>query len=132
MSDDTVPPAQGGDEISDVVLSHNDRQYELDKTRIRLFTHVFYAALIVLIVLLVLIWCILTTYLCLLKNNPLLIPPNFWHIPLIVALMFTSVLGTVLILTAKFGDPDKGTKNSTGNIGIDELLDIIKNLTNKE
>lgn len=132
MSDDITPPSQGNDEISNAVLSYNDRQYELDKTRIRLFTHVFYAALFVLFVLLILICCIFKTYLCLLQNNTSVIPPNFWHIPLIIAFMFTSVLGTVLILAAKFGDPGKGAEGSTGNIGIDELLGIINNLINKQ
>lgn len=100
---ETPPPEKEKiDELASQLDERKERS-KLNDKKIELFSYTLRRILIVLYLLIALFavamvvyfWAIFT------DRTP---PSNFWHIPLIIALIISTILSSVLILTAKFGD----------------------------
>lgn len=122
---ETPPPPQATVEASNDDISESARQLKLDTARIHLFRWAIYAALFGFAMLLVTLICVIKVYLCLLIDQPKEIPNNFWHIPLLLAFMASTILSIILTLTAKFGDKNHKQEDSKDKASITILADHV-------
>lgn len=109
-------------------LSDSKTQNDLDTTRVKLFSYAIKWAIGILACIVIALLCSVLVYLYLLmfpiSNNP--IPSNFWHIPLLLAFMASTILSVILTLTAKFGDK----RNENDNEGL--LKNTLENTSVKD
>lgn len=117
--------------LGNVQLSDNKQQIDLDETRVKLFSFSIYCALGILVFIVITLLLSVAVYLhllvCPMPNNP--IPSNFWHIPLLLAFMASTILSVILTLTARFGEKRK--PNDEGSeTPIKALIDGVKEIKN--
>lgn len=135
VTPETPPPAQTI-VVANEELNNSVRQQKFDEARIKLFHWAVTSAIVTLSGLMTLLSVCITIYLILAMLQRT--TPYFWHIPLMLIFMASTVLSILLTLTAKFGVPhdrdekDKGEKSSftilTDNI---PLKDVIQKLLDK-
>lgn len=127
-ADEPMPQATA--QVSNDELDQTVRQDKLDATRIRLFTYGVYIALGAFAFLVIALLFVVKKYLYLLDHSPNNIPSNFWHIPLLIAFMASTILSVILTLTARFGD--KSTKHDNkGGITLSADQSTMKELLQK-
>lgn len=132
-----APPASATVNIANDDISELSQQAKLNQERITLFRYAVYGALFAFSILIVLLCCVIYEYISLLRSNQTaILSSNFWHIPLMIAVMATSILYATLKSSAHFGENksqnDKQNTDSLsviGNLPIwQELIDTIKSL----
>lgn len=114
------------------------QQAKFNEERIKLFGLTVMGALIAFGVLIVLFVVVVVAYLCMVHSASAYksVPDNFWHIPLMIAIMATSILYATLKSSAHFGenksqdDKQNDDKSSViANLPIwQEIVDAIKSL----
>lgn len=97
--------------ISNDDLFHQNRQQKLDEARIQLFKWAIFASITIISFLVIALLATVGIYLCSIYKNQT-IPENFWHIPLMIAFMSSTILSVILIQTAKFGALDNKAKDN--------------------
>lgn len=129
---ETKPPAVAtmngaGDDISEL-----SQRAKLNQERIVLFNYAVGVGLIAFGILIAIFCLVIITYLHLVKSHPKeMLSSNFWHIPLMIAVMASTILFTTLKLSADFGETKPQTDNQTflSNFPFwQELVDAIKSL----
>lgn len=85
------------DDLKDTTIEH-----KLAEHRILFFKRALYISLAIIVVLVLILLAVVKTYLCLLAQQKT-IPNNFWHIPLMLVFMISSILSVILTFSAKFG-----------------------------
>lgn len=98
----TEPPPQAQIEVSNDELVERQQQVKLIDKKIELFARVVWWALIAFASLVILLVVVICVYLRLLWKN-INIPSNFWHIPLLLAVMASTILSITLTLSSRFG-----------------------------
>lgn len=131
VSTNAEPVPQATTQVGNSELAQVVRQDKLDTTRIKLFTYGIYVALGAFVLLVLVLLCVVGIYLYLLLTYKAdIIPSNFWHIPLLLAFMASTILSVILTLTARFGD--KTTKHDNeGGIALSADQSTIKALLQK-
>lgn len=134
---DEPPPSESYDGANDEI-SALSQQAKLNQERIKLFCWTVMGALIAFGVLILLFVFVVFMYVCMVHSmsEQKSIPDNFWHIPLMIAIMATSILYATLKSSAHFGENksqnDKQNTDSLsviGNLPIwQEIVDAIKSL----
>lgn len=126
------PPASATLNIADDDIGELAQQAKLNKERIKLFRYAVYGALGAFAILIILFVVVIWVYLCMVKSHSKeILSSNFWHIPLMVAIMATSILAITLKLSAHFGKShtSNDNKNDVSTIPFwQELIDAIKAL----
>lgn len=114
--------------LGNEALRDKKHQINLDTTRVELFSCSIKWAIGILVSIVIALLLSVLVYLrllvCPIPNNP--IPSNFWHIPLLLAFMASTILSVILTLTAKFGDK----RNENDNEGL--LKNALENTSIKE
>lgn len=128
-----APPASATVEVINDDINELSQQAKLNTERIKLFKCAVVGALIAFFILLLLLIVVVANYLCMIKSEKaiLILSSNFWHIPLMIAIMATSILFATLKLSAHFGETKPQTDNQTflSNFPFwQELVDAIKSL----
>lgn len=115
--------------LGNVQLSDNKQQIDLDETRVKLFDYAIKWAIKILISVVATLLITVLVYLYLLLCPTKEIPSNFWHIPLLLAFMASTILSVILTLTARFGEKRK--PNDEGSeTPIKTLVDGVKEIKN--
>lgn len=92
-----APPASATVNIANDDISELSQQAKLNQERITLFRYAVYGALFAFSILIVLLCCVIYEYISLLRSNQTaILSSNFWHIPLMIAVMATSILYATL------------------------------------
>lgn len=128
-----APPASATVDVANDDISELSQQARLNTERIKLFRWTVVGALIAFFILLLLLIVVVFNYLCMIKSEKanLILSSNFWHIPLMIAIMATSILFVTLKLSAHFGETKSQADNQTflSNFPFwQELIDAIKSL----
>lgn len=119
-------PQQEKIELGSEKLSDNKQQINLDETRVKLFSCSIKWAIGILVLIVIALLVAVGIYLYLLLYPIKEIPSNFWHIPLLLALMASTILSVILTLTSRFGDK----RNENNNEGL--LKNTLENTSIKE
>ncbi|MBK0396464.1 hypothetical protein [Kingella bonacorsii] len=132
---ETPPPAQTI-AVANEELNSSFRQQQFDGARIKLFHWAVIGALSTLAILVILLSACIVIYLILAFCQKT--TSYFWHIPLMLIFMASTVLSILLTLTAKFGvqhdrDDKENEEKSSFTILTDNipLKDVIQNLLDK-
>lgn len=127
-----APPASATVNIANDDISELSQQAKLNQERIELFRYAVAGALLAFGTLVGIFCWIIVTYLRLVEQHPdKMLSSNFWHIPLMVAIMATSILAVTLKLSAHFGknETPKNDMNLADSLPIwQELINAIKSL----
>lgn len=131
-----APPASATVDIANDDISELAQQAKLNQERIVLFNYAVGVGLIAFGILIAIFCLVIITYLHLVKSHPKeMLSSNFWHIPLMIAFMATSILFATLKLSAHFGETKLQDKQQTDNQSVvssipvwQELIDAIKSL----
>lgn len=121
--------------VADEQVSDSVKQNKFDETRIELFKYLIYLVIIILVSLVIMLIYSIHQYLCLLHISDIETITNFWHIPLILAFMISTILGVTLTLTSRFGEnkPDNtDLSNNTSPILLQDFLQLIKDIFSKK
>ncbi|MDO5651605.1 MAG: hypothetical protein Q4G13_05670 [Moraxella sp.] len=130
---ETRPPPETNLSVGNDELSENVRQTKFDEVRIDLFKKAVYGALAAFVILVLLLIVVVKKYLCLIEYSANTIPDNFWHIPLLVAFMASTILSVILTLTARFGDKSKHDDKNGISLSADQstIKELLQKLLNK-
>lgn len=132
-----APPASATVDIANDDISELAQQAKLNAERIKLFRWAVIGALVAFFTLLILLIIVVISYLCMIKSEKasLILSSNFWHIPLMIVFMATSILFATLKLSAHFGETKVQDEQQTNNQSLvsnipvwQELIDAIKSL----
>lgn len=135
------PPAQTTIEATDDELVDRQQRAKLIDSKIQLFGRMVNWTLGIVCVLIGLLVAIVSTYLHMLCKQ-LNIPSDFWHIPLLVALMASTILSITLTLSSRFGDThnkstqhDANEPSTLANIPawqefVTAIKDLVKEIRN--
>lgn len=108
------------DDLKDTTIEH-----KLAEHRILFFKRALYISLGIIVVLVLMLLAVIKTYLCLLEQKTT-IPNNFWHIPLMLVFMISTILSVILTLSAKFGSlKDRQNKEDETN-SISENIPMLQ------
>lgn len=133
-----APPASATVDVVNDDISELAQQAKLNTERIKLFRWAVMGALGAFLCLLLLLTIVIHKYLDMLHSSAEKIPSNFWHIPLMIVFMATSILFATLKLSAHFGETKLQDKQEADNQSLisnipawQELIDAIKSLKSK-
>lgn len=113
----TEPPSQAQIEVSNDELVERQQRVKLIDKKIELFARVVWWALFAFALLVILLVVVICVYLYLLWKN-INIPSNFWHIPLLLAVMASTILSITLTLSSRFGSNQTKYANSASESSI--------------
>lgn len=131
-----APPASATVDIANDNISELAQQAKLNQERIVLFNYAVGVGLIAFGILIAIFCLVIVKYLHLVELHPQeMLSSNFWHIPLMVGFMATSILFATLKLSAHFGETKLQDKQEADNQSLinnipawQELIDAIKSL----
>lgn len=115
-------------EVANEQLHHATIRQKLNNARIDAFKESIKIGMYIVISLIVLLYITVIVYLrivCVAGKDG--IPEDFWHIPLMLAFMSSTILSVILIQTAKFGALDNKTKDDQ-ETSLNQNIPLLKEL----
>lgn len=126
-SDNYIPLSKLNTELAGQQLDEASLEQQLVAKRIEAFNNAVWCCIAVIIVLGVVLVGTIIKYLCNVIDGS--IPDNYWHIPLMLCILISTLLGLLLSISAKFGSKDAQTSQAdTGVNTLKEHLPVIKDL----
>lgn len=115
-------------EVANEQLHHATIRQKLNDARIEAFKDSIRKGMYIVTALIVLLFITIITYLLIImwvgKEQ---IPSDFWHIPLMLAFMSSTILSVILIQTAKFGALDNKAKDEQ-ETSLNQNIPLLKEL----
>lgn len=118
-------------EVVNNLLTAAQIEQDLSKARIETFKVSIKRGMQIVVSLIILLYITIIVYLvrvlCAGKDG---IPADFWHIPLMLVFMSSTILSVILIQSAKFGALDNKAKdNQNSDTSLAQTLPLVKEIT---
>lgn len=127
-----TPPPQEAVQLANQELADTTINQRLATQRIKLFQWAIVTGIVIIAGLVMLLGAVVIAYLYQLLNNKT-IPADFWHIPLMLVFMISTIFSIMITLSAKFGSLENKESEKTSSSVAEHipLLTEIKNLVEK-
>lgn len=127
-----TPPPKEAVQLANQELADKTISQSLATQRIKLFQWAIVTGIVIIAGLVILLGAVVIVYLYQLLNSKT-IPTDFWHIPLMLVFMISTIFSIMITLSAKFGSLENKESEKTSSSVAEHipLLTEIKNLVEK-